>query len=67
VALVRRADLQLVEPLPVLVPFTAPLVRPLAAALPDAGFRKILRARRTIKDVAFSLIAAHRRFLAQVT
>jgi len=49
-----------------LFPFTAPLVRPLAAALPDAGFRRILAARRTIKDVAFRLIAAHRAFLAQV-
>jgi len=36
------------------------------AALPDAGFRRILAARRTIKDVAFRLIAAHRAFLAQV-
>ena len=49
-----------------LAPFTAPLVRPLAAALPDAGFRRILAARRTIKDAAFRLIAAHRVALAQV-
>jgi len=54
------------SPLLFLFPFTAPLVRPLAAALPDAGFRRILAARRTIKDVAFRLIAAHRAFLAQV-
>ncbi len=54
------------SPLLFLFPFTAPLVRPLAAALLDAGFRRILAARRTIKDVAFRLIAAHRALLAQV-
>ena len=49
-----------------LFPFTAPVVRPLAAKLPDAGFRRILGARKTIRDVALRLIANHRRFLAQV-
>ena len=49
-----------------LFPFTAPVVRPLAAKLPDAGFRRILGARKTIRDVALRLIAKHRRFLEQV-
>ena len=49
-----------------LFPFTAPIVRPLAAKLPDAGFRRILGARKTIRDVALRLIAKHRRFLEQV-
>ena len=49
-----------------LFPFTAPVVRPLAAKLPDGGFRRILGARKTIRDVALRLIARHRRFLEQV-
>ncbi len=54
------------SPLLFLFPFTAPVVRPLAAKLPDAGFRRILAARKTIRDVALRLIGTHRRFLAQV-
>ena len=46
--------------------FAAPLLRPLAATLPDAGFRKVLAARLTVQDVALRLIADHRRVLAQV-
>ena len=54
------------SPLLFLFPFTAPIVRPLAAKLPDVGFRRILGARKTIRDVALRLIAKHRRFLEQV-
>lgn len=49
-----------------LFPFAAPLLRLLAAALPDAGFRRVLAARLTVQDVALRLIADHRRVLAQV-
>ena len=49
-----------------LFPFAAPLLRRLAAALPDAGFRRVLAARLTVQDVALRLIADHRCVLAQV-
>ena len=49
-----------------LFPFAAPLLRVMAATLPDAGFRKVLGARLTVQDVALRLIADHRRVLAQV-
>ena len=47
--------------------FAAPLLRVLAATLPDAGFRRLLAARLTVQDVALRLIADHRRVLGQVT
>ncbi|KAK9827982.1 hypothetical protein WJX81_005128 [Elliptochloris bilobata] len=48
-----------------LFPIAAPLVRLLAAALPDKGVRRMLGARQAVQDVALRLVADHRRFLAQ--
>jgi hypothetical protein len=47
-----------------LFPFTAPLVRRLAAAFPDAGVQRLKAARHTIVDTVAALIQQHRQTLA---
>ena len=52
-------------PVMFLFPFTAPLVRVLASAFPDASLRRMKRSREVIVGSVADLIRQHRKVLAE--